>query len=73
LGNALQVLLARKLEGFLTRGQLLHLAEKLAGTMHRTQQRNRRARRSAIKKRRRELRAAGIRLSALRCCDEVAL
>ena len=73
VADALQVLLACKVEGIMTRRQLRVLAEQLAAKITRTQARNRRARRSACKRRRRELRALGVRLTHLRCCDKVSL
>jgi len=72
--DALQVLLERKAEGLLTRRQLAGLADKLAEDIARTQERNRRARRSHRRRRLRELRLRGIKCSALACCDgKVAL
>jgi hypothetical protein len=66
----LQKLLERQQEGVLTPSQLEVLAKQLAAEIELTQKRNRRSRRSHAKRRRRELRRLGIRLSALPCADD---
>jgi hypothetical protein len=66
----LQKLLERKQEAVLTKTQLEALAERLAEDIELTQERNRRSRQSHAKRRRRQLRRLGIRLSALPCADD---
>ena len=74
MGDALQTLLERKYESIMTRGQLRKLAERLAAGIVLTQERNRRARDSHIRRRKRELRALGVECEELTCCDvEVTL
>jgi len=74
LGDALQTLLERMYEGIMTRGQMKELAERLAADIVLTQDRNRRARESHIRRRQRELKAHGIDCEKMISCDvEVTL
>jgi hypothetical protein len=68
--NAVQVLLERKSEGIMTRSQLRLLAERLADDIRRTQERNRRARQSAIRRRVIELQKLDIDCSKVPSCDD---
>jgi phosphoserine phosphatase len=69
LGDALQVLLERKMEGLLGRRKLLRLAEKLLEGLQLTQERNRRSRVSHRRRRVKELAQKGICSSQLPFCD----
>jgi predicted ATPase len=74
LGDALQTLLERTYEGIMTRAQMKELAERLAADIVLTQDRNRRARESHIRRRKRELKLQGIDCEKMTSCDvEVAL
>ena len=75
IGDALQVLLERKVEGLMTRREMRLLAERLLEDMLITQERNRSSRESYRRRRVKELRQKGVRCTALPCCDlvEVAL
>lgn len=71
IGDALQVLLERKVEDLMTRSQLRHLADRLLDDMLTTQARNRNSRESHRRRRVKELQQKGIRCSELHCCDSV--
>jgi hypothetical protein len=75
IGDALQVLLERKVEGLMTRREMRLLAERLLEDMLITQERNRSSRESHRRRRVKELRQKSVRCTALPCCDlvEVAL
>ncbi len=74
LGDAVQVLLERKVEGIMTLSQMRELAGKLLADIERTQDRNRRARESHRRRRVADLQDRGIECSELHCCDlEVSL
>jgi len=74
IGDALQVLLERIVEGIMSRKELRQLAEKLLEEMVLTQERNRSTRESHCRRRERELKKWGIDCSSLPCCDvEVSL
>ena len=74
IGDALQVLLERIVEGIMSRKEMRQLAEKLLEEMVLTQERNRSARESHCRRRARELQSKGIQCSELHCCDvEVSL
>ena len=74
IGDALQVLLERIVEGIMPRKDLRQLAEKLLEEMMLTQERNRSARESHCRRRVSDLKKLGIDSSRLRCCDvEVSL
>ena len=74
LGDAVHVLLERKVEGIMTPHQMLELAEKLLAKMTRTQDRNRRARKSHRRRRVADLKKISIDSSELQCSDlEVSL
>jgi hypothetical protein len=67
VADAVQDIFARKIEGIMTRAQIRLLAERKAEEIAVTGERNRRSRESATR-RRRELRALGVRLSELQAC-----
>lgn len=69
IGDALQVLLERIVEGIMSRKEMRQLAEKLLEEMVLTQERNRSARESHCRRRVRELQNKGIQCSELHCCD----
>ena len=74
IGDALQVLLERIVEGIMSRKELRQLAEKLLEEMVLTQERNRSARESHCRRRARDLHQIGIDCSKLHGCDvEVSL
>ncbi len=74
IGDALQVLLERMVEGIMSRKQLRQLAENLVADMELTQERNRSARESHCRRRAEELKNIGILCSELHCCDtEISL
>ena len=74
LGDAVQVLLERKVEGIMTPPQMRELADKLLADMLLTQDRNRRSRNSHRRRRVADLKNRGIDCSELHCCDlEVSL
>lgn len=68
MADAVQDIFARKIEGIMTRAQIKLLADRKAEEMALTQKRNRNSRESATRRRRRELRALGVRLSELPPC-----
>lgn len=74
IGDALQVLLERIVEGIMSRKEMRQLAGKLLEEMVLTHERNRSARESHCRRRVRELQSKGIQCSQLHCCDvEVSL
>jgi hypothetical protein len=68
VADAVQDILARKIEGIMTRRQLRVLADRKAEDIATTQERNRRSRESATRRRRREIRRLGVKLSELPAC-----
>lgn len=68
MADAVQDIFAREIEGIMTRAQIELLAERKADEIALTRERNRRSRESATRRRRRELRALGVRLSELPVC-----
>jgi hypothetical protein len=74
IGDALQVLLERIVEGIMSRKEMRQLAEKLLTEMVLTQERNRSARESHCRRRKKGLLSKGVQCSELHCCDvEVSL
>ena len=69
VADAAQEILARKIEGIETHAQLAELAARKAAEIAVTQERNRRARESAVRRRRACLRALGVRLSETIPCE----
>jgi len=69
IGDALQVLLERIVEGIMSRKEMRQLSEKLLDEMVLTQERNRSARESHCRRRVRDLQKLGIDSSRLLCCD----
>ena len=65
IGDALQVLLERQVEGLMKRSQMQELANKLLDEMILTQERNRSARESHRRRRKKELEKSGIQCSEL--------
>jgi hypothetical protein len=68
VADAVQDIFARKIEGIMTRAQLKMLADRKAEEIATTQERNRRSRVSATRRRRRDLRELGVRLSEVPAC-----
>jgi hypothetical protein len=68
VADAVQDILARKIEGIMTPAQVKLLAERKAEEIAVTQERDRRSRESARRRRRREPRELGLRLSELPTC-----
>ena len=68
MADAVEDILARKIEGIMTQRQLRTLADRKAEHIATTQERNRRSRESATRRRRREFRKLGVKLSELPAC-----
>ncbi len=67
--DAIQKILERKIEGLMTQNQIIKLAERMADKITRTQERNKRAEVSAIRRRIKEFKRLGIQWDAIPLCD----
>ena len=70
LGDVLQILLERIIEGIMNRRQLRQLSERLLAHMLITQERNEKSRVAHCRKRVSDLLDLGISCSTLDCCDD---
>ncbi len=68
--DAVQKILERKIEGLMTQNQIIKLAERMADKITRTQERNKRAQVSAIRRRIKEFKRLGIQWDVIPLCDD---